>query len=80
LLVQVNALLQCHFSRQPLGSDLASDQKSVVRESVRLLQAIVDVISSNGWYNPALAAMELSQMVVQVSAGSRWAAGGFLAI
>jgi hypothetical protein len=29
------------------------------------LQATVDVISSSGWLNPALAAMELSQMVTQ---------------
>ena len=32
---------------------------------MKLLQAFVDVISSQGWLRPALAAMELSQMVVQ---------------
>lgn len=31
-----------------------------------LLQAMVDVISSSGWLNPALKAMEMSQMVTQV--------------
>ena len=41
------------------------DQKFVLKESVKLIQAIVDVISSNGWLKPALAAMELSQMIVQ---------------
>ena len=36
-----------------------------LRQPRRLLQAIVDVISSSGWLAPALAAMELSQMVAQ---------------
>ena len=30
-----------------------------------VLQAMVDVLSSSGWLNPALAAMELCQMVTQ---------------
>lgn len=34
-------------------------------KSVRLIQACVDVLSSNGWLSPALAAMELAQMVTQ---------------
>jgi pre-mRNA-splicing helicase BRR2 len=29
------------------------------------VQAVVDVIASSGWLNPALAAMEMSQMVTQ---------------
>ena len=58
-------LLQCHFSRKPIPSDLRADQKLVLKDSLKLIQAIVDVISSNGWLKPALAAMELSQMVVQ---------------
>uniref|UniRef100_A0A672R427 Activating signal cointegrator 1 complex subunit 3 n=1 Tax=Sinocyclocheilus grahami TaxID=75366 RepID=A0A672R427_SINGR len=33
--------------------------------AVRLIQACVDVLSSNGWLSPALAAMELAQMVTQ---------------
>jgi pre-mRNA-splicing helicase BRR2 len=37
----------------------------VLKEAVNLIQAVVDVISSNGWLKTALAAMELSQMVVQ---------------
>jgi hypothetical protein len=49
----------------PLGGDLALDQRGVVRDAVRLLQAAVDVIATSGWLQPALAAMELSQMVAQ---------------
>jgi len=58
-------LLQAHLSRMPLAGDLAMDQKAVLREALRLIQAMVDVMSSSGWLKPALAAMEVSQMVVQ---------------
>mmetsp|Transcript_31860 Transcript_31860/g.64474 ORF Transcript_31860/g.64474 Transcript_31860/m.64474 type:complete len:2298 (+) Transcript_31860:111-7004(+) len=58
-------LLHCHFSRKALSTDLRTDQKRVLCDSINLIPAIVDVISSNGWLKPALAAMELSQMVVQ---------------
>uniref|UniRef100_A0A671PW09 Activating signal cointegrator 1 complex subunit 3 n=1 Tax=Sinocyclocheilus anshuiensis TaxID=1608454 RepID=A0A671PW09_9TELE len=34
-------------------------------QAVRLIQACVDVLSSNGWLSPALAAMELAEMVTQ---------------
>lgn len=58
-------LLQCHFSRRVIPADLRPDQQFILKESMKLIQAIVDVISSNGWLKPALAAMELSQMIVQ---------------
>ena len=58
-------LLQSHSSRIPLSTDLASDLKLVLADSIKLVQALVDVISSHGWLKPALAAMELSQMMVQ---------------
>jgi len=58
-------LVQCHFSRIPLPSDLEADQKLILGEVVKLVTALVDVISSQGWLAPALAAMELSQMTVQ---------------
>lgn len=58
-------LLQCYFSRKMIPADLRADQKLILKDSLKLIQAIVDVISSNGWLKPALAAMELSQMVVQ---------------
>ena len=58
-------LLQCHFSRSSIPGDLRTDQKLILKDSLKLIQAIVDVISSSGWLKPALAAMELSQMIVQ---------------
>ena len=58
-------LLQCHFSRNSLTADMRKDQENILVDSVNLIQAIVDVISSNGWLRPALAAMELSQMILQ---------------
>ncbi|KAK3231980.1 hypothetical protein Dsin_003861 [Dipteronia sinensis] len=63
--VKANALLQAHFSRQYVGWNLALDQWEVLLSASRLLQAMVDVISSNGWLNLALLAMEVSQMVTQ---------------
>lgn len=63
--VKANALLQAHFSRQMVGGNLASDQQEVLLSATRLLQAMVDVISSNGWLNLALLAMEASQMITQ---------------
>ncbi|KAK4355976.1 hypothetical protein RND71_024947 [Anisodus tanguticus] len=63
--IKANALLQAHFSRQVLGGNLASDQQEVLLSATRLLQAMVDVISSNGWLSLALLTMEVSQMVTQ---------------
>jgi len=62
---KVHVLLQMHFSKKSLQTDLANDLRVVLRDSLKLLQALVDVISSQGWLRPALAAMELSQMIVQ---------------
>ncbi|KAG8632236.1 DExH-box ATP-dependent RNA helicase DExH12 [Manihot esculenta] len=63
--VKANVLLQAHFSRQSVGGNLALDQREVLLSASRLLQAMVDVISSNGWLSLALLAMEVSQMVTQ---------------
>uniref|UniRef100_A0A665VDX8 Activating signal cointegrator 1 complex subunit 3 n=1 Tax=Echeneis naucrates TaxID=173247 RepID=A0A665VDX8_ECHNA len=54
--VKTNLLLQAHLSRMHLCWCL---------QAIRLIQACVDVLSSNGWLSPALAAMELAQMVTQ---------------
>jgi len=63
-------LLNAHFSRTPITTDLASDQRFILEHAVRLLQGLVDVISSCGWLTPALYAMELSQMIVQATSSS----------
>uniref|UniRef100_H3G6V1 Uncharacterized protein n=1 Tax=Phytophthora ramorum TaxID=164328 RepID=H3G6V1_PHYRM len=65
--VKANVLLQVHFSKQHdrLSPALRQDLDLILRHAVRLLHAMVDVISSNGWLKPALAAMDLAQMVVQ---------------
>ncbi|KAI3882646.1 hypothetical protein MKX03_000086 [Papaver bracteatum] len=62
---KANALLQAHFSRHTVVGNLASDQREVLWSASRLLQAMVDVISSNGWLDLALLTMEVSQMVTQ---------------
>ncbi len=36
-------------------------------QAMRLIQACVDVLSSNGWLSPAITAMELAQMVCILS-------------
>ena len=49
-------LLQAHFSRVALPSDLALDQEHIISKLLRLLAACVDVMASNGFMN-ALSAM-----------------------
>eukprot|EP00052_Salpingoeca_macrocollata_P008148 m.64806 g.64806 ORF g.64806 m.64806 type:complete len:2134 (+) comp16452_c0_seq1:64-6465(+) len=63
--IKTNLLLQAHFSRIELNPELQSDQEQVLKKVLRLIQACVDVLSSSSWFAPALAAMELSQMVTQ---------------
>lgn len=63
--VKVAILLQCHFSRIDLPSELAGDLVSILGRVVPLIYALVDVMSSQGWLAPALAAMEFCQMCVQ---------------
>ncbi|CEG74332.1 Putative Sec63 domain protein [Rhizopus microsporus] len=64
-IVFVPSRKQSHFSRIQLPPDLQSDQTLILDRIIPLLQACVDVISSNGWLPPALSTMELSQMSVQ---------------
>ncbi|ERN04114.1 hypothetical protein AMTR_s00077p00041320 [Amborella trichopoda] len=63
--LKANALLQAHFSRHTVVGNLAADQREVLLSANRLLQVMVDVISTDGWLVLTLSAMELSQMVTQ---------------
>ncbi|KAF6208456.1 hypothetical protein GE061_016912 [Apolygus lucorum] len=63
--VKTNLLIQAHLSRLNLGPELQGDTEVILEKSIRLMQACVDVLSSNGWLAPAVAAMELAQMLTQ---------------
>ncbi|KAK2712756.1 U5 small nuclear ribonucleoprotein 200 kDa helicase-like [Artemia franciscana] len=58
-------LVQAHLSRIQLSPELQQDTEYILGKAVRLIQACVDVLSSNGWLSPAIAAMEMAQMVTQ---------------
>lgn len=45
--------------------DLRLDQKFILEQAIKLVHAMVDVISTNGHLTATLLAMELSQMIVQ---------------
>ena len=60
-------VLQAHLSRIQLSAELQQDTELILSKAIRLIQASVDVLSSYGWLSPAIAAMELAQMVTQVS-------------
>lgn len=63
--IKTNVLLQAHLSRLQVSSELSGDIELILGKAIRLIQACVDVLSSNGWLSPAVAAMELAQMVTQ---------------
>ncbi|VDN20518.1 unnamed protein product [Gongylonema pulchrum] len=65
--VKVNLLMHAHLSRIQLSAELNKDTEVVVLRAIRLVQACVDVLSSNGWLMPAIHAMELSQMLTQAT-------------
>lgn len=66
---KAHLLLQCHFSRQQLPStDYFTDLKSVLDQSLRILQAMIDTCAENGWLRPTLYCINLIQMIVQ----ARW--------
>ena len=54
------------MSRLELPPEIQLDVQNMLPVAIRLISACVDVLASNGWLNPALAAMELSQNLTQV--------------
>lgn len=62
---KAHALLVLHFSRISLPPDLIEDSKEVVTTGVRLLHALVDIISSFRYLKPLILTMQLCQMLIQ---------------
>ncbi|GAX76248.1 hypothetical protein CEUSTIGMA_g3692.t1 [Chlamydomonas eustigma] len=64
--VKANLLLQAHMSRERLPiSDYITDTKSVLDNSLRVLQAIVDVVADKGWLQTTLSTLKLIQCLMQ---------------
>ncbi|XP_071902326.1 DExH-box ATP-dependent RNA helicase DExH14 isoform X2 [Coffea arabica] len=64
--VKANLLFQAHFSQLDLPiSDYITDLKSVLDQSIRIIQAMIDVCANSGWLSSALTCMHLLQMVMQ---------------
>lgn len=61
---KVFILLQAYFSRMALPIDLETDLKLILPKSVSLINALVDILSGNGYLN-AIIAMDVSQMIIQ---------------
>lgn len=63
---KVNVLFQAHLSRLALPiSDYVLDTKSALDQSIRILQAMIDVATQEGWITPALNCILLLQMLSQ---------------
>jgi activating signal cointegrator complex subunit 3 len=66
---KASLLLQAHVSRLPLPiTDYVTDTRSVLDNSARILQAIVDLVADAGWLDSTLGAMALVQALSQ----GRW--------
>jgi len=62
-------LLQAHLGRIPLPvSDYVTDTRSVLENSMRILQALIDITAENGWWPSCLSTMKAIQCIMQ----GRW--------
>ncbi|KAK8934003.1 hypothetical protein KSP39_PZI015224 [Platanthera zijinensis] len=64
--VKANLLFQAHFSRIEMPiSDYVTDLKSVLDQSIRIIQAMIDISANSGWLSSTINCMHLLQMVMQ---------------
>ncbi|VFQ81224.1 unnamed protein product [Cuscuta campestris] len=64
--VKANLLFQAHFSQSELPIvDYVTDTKSVLDQSIRILQAMIDICANSGWLSSTLTCMHILQMVMQ---------------
>ncbi|GMQ10899.1 hypothetical protein CsSME_00053719 [Camellia sinensis var. sinensis] len=64
--VKANLLFQAHFSQLELPiSDYITDLKSVLDQSIRIIQAMIDICANSGWLSSTITCMHLLQMVMQ---------------
>ncbi|KAH6801139.1 U5 small nuclear ribonucleoprotein helicase [Perilla frutescens var. hirtella] len=64
--VKTNLLFQAHFSRVELPvTDYVTDLKSVLDQSIRIIQAMIDLCANSGWLSSTITCMHLLQMVMQ---------------
>ncbi|XP_055550848.1 activating signal cointegrator 1 complex subunit 3 [Wyeomyia smithii] len=67
--VKVFLLMQAHLSRLPLpNSDYGTDTKSVLDQSIRIIQAMIDICAERGWLASTLRIQQLMQCIIQ----GRW--------
>ncbi|KAH7850882.1 hypothetical protein Vadar_004154 [Vaccinium darrowii] len=64
--VKANLLFQAHFSQLELPiTDYVTDLKSVLDQSIRIIQAMIDICANSGWLSSTITCMHLLQMVMQ---------------
>ncbi|XP_041983109.1 activating signal cointegrator 1 complex subunit 3 isoform X1 [Aricia agestis] len=67
--VKAFLLLQAHMTRLPLpNTDYLTDTKSVLDQTIRIIQAMIDTSAENGWLSVCLSCQMLMQSLVQ----ARW--------
>lgn len=64
--VKANLLIQAHFDRCPLPiTDFITDTKSVLDQSIRIIQGMIDIAAQKGYLKATLNMIHLLQMLVQ---------------